>query len=68
MALPVTNSEPNGGVTQATYLPSPEAIEEFKVQQTNFSAEVWFSGGSVVNMITALRDEQIPRSGLRVFP
>ncbi|MGC2182916.1 MAG: carboxypeptidase regulatory-like domain-containing protein [Terriglobales bacterium] len=48
----VTNSEPNGGVTQATYVPSPEAIEEFKVQQTNFSAEYGFSGASVVNMIT----------------
>ena len=34
----VTNSEPNGGITQATYLPSPEAVEEFKVEQTNFSA------------------------------
>src|ERR1700704_117342 len=48
----VTNSEPNGGITAATYLPSPEAIEEFKVQQTNFSAEYGFSGASVVNMIT----------------
>ena len=48
----VTNSEPNGGITQATYLPSPEAVEEFKVEQTNFSAEYGFSGGSVVNMIT----------------
>jgi outer membrane receptor protein involved in Fe transport len=48
----VTNSEPNGGITQATYVPSPEAIEEFKVQQTNFSAEYGFSGASVVNMIT----------------
>ncbi len=48
----VTNSEPNGGVTQATYVPSPEAIEEFKVEQTNFSAEYGFSGGSIVNMIT----------------
>ena len=48
----VTNSEPNGGITQATYLPSPEAIEEFKVEQTNFSAEYGFSGASVVNMIT----------------
>ena len=48
----VTNSEPNGGITQATYLPSPEAVEEFKVQQTNFSAEYGFSGASVVNMIT----------------
>lgn len=48
----VTNSEPNGGITQATYVPSPEAVEEFKVQQTNFSAEYGFSGASVVNMIT----------------
>jgi hypothetical protein len=48
----VTNSEPNGGITAATYVPSPEAIEEFKVEQTNFSAEYGFSGGSVVNMVT----------------
>lgn len=48
----ITNFEPNGGVTQATYTPSPEAVEEFKVQQTNFSAEYGFSGGSVVNMVT----------------
>ena len=48
----VTNSEPNGGITQATYLPSPEAVEEFKVEQTNFSAEYGFSGGSVVNVVT----------------
>jgi hypothetical protein len=47
----VTNSEPNGGITAATYLPSPEAVEEFKVQQTNFSSEYGFSGGSVVNML-----------------
>src|SRR5581483_9080360 len=48
----VTNSEPNGGITSVTYLPSPEAVEEFKVEQTNFSAEYGFSGASVVNMIT----------------
>jgi hypothetical protein len=55
----VTNSEPNGGITAATYVPSPEAIEEFKVEQTNFSAEYGFSGASVVNMIT--------RSGTNAF-
>src|SRR5436190_24101449 len=47
-----TNSEPNGGITSVTYLPSPEAVEEFKVQQTNFSAEYGFSGASVVNVIS----------------
>jgi hypothetical protein len=55
----ITNFEPNGGVTQATYTPSAEAVEEFKVQQSNFSAEFGFSGASVVNMIT--------RSGSNAF-
>jgi len=48
----VTNYEPNGGVTQVTYTPSPEAVDEFRVEQSNFSAEYGFSGASVVNMIT----------------
>jgi len=48
----VTNFEPNGGVTEATYTPSAESVEEFKVQQSNFSAEYGFSGASVVNMVT----------------
>ena len=48
----ITNFEPNGGVTQAVYVPSPEAVEEFKVQQSNFSAEYGFSGASIINMIT----------------
>jgi hypothetical protein len=48
----ITNFEPNGGITNVTYTPSAEAVEEFKVEQTNFSAEYGFSGGSVVNMIT----------------
>ncbi|HXJ90792.1 MAG TPA: TonB-dependent receptor [Candidatus Binatia bacterium] len=63
----VTNSEPNGGITQATYLPSPEAVEEFKVQQTNFSAEYGFSGASVVNMITRSGTNKFHGSGYEFF-
>jgi hypothetical protein len=48
----ITNFEPNGGITNATYIPSPEAVEEFKVQQSNFSAEYGFSGASIVNVVT----------------
>src|SRR5262252_601467 len=59
----VTNSEPNGGITAATYTPSPEAVEEFKVQQTNFSAEYGFSGASVVNMITRSGTNKFHGSG-----
>ncbi|MGH9437320.1 MAG: hypothetical protein ACRD22_05330 [Terriglobia bacterium] len=55
----ITNFEPNGGVTQVTYVPSAEAVDELKVQQTNFSAQYGFSGATVVNMIT--------RSGTNAF-
>jgi hypothetical protein len=55
----ITNFEPNGGVTNVTYTPSAEAVEEFKVQQSNFSAEYGFSGSVIVNMIT--------RSGTNAF-
>ena len=52
MALRSRTLSPTAASRAATYVPSPEAIEEFKVQQTNFSAEYGFSGASVVNMIT----------------
>src|SRR5579864_3308980 len=63
----VTNSEPNGGITSTTYLPSPEAVEEFKVQQTNFSAEYGFSGASVVNMIGRSGSNKFHGSGYEFF-
>ncbi|HYA62792.1 MAG TPA: carboxypeptidase-like regulatory domain-containing protein, partial [Candidatus Sulfotelmatobacter sp.] len=48
----ITNFEPNGGITNVTYTPSADAVEELKVQQTNFSAEYGFTGATVVNMVT----------------
>ena len=63
----ITNSEPNGGVTEAYYVPSPEAVQEFKVQQTNFSAEYGFSGASVVNMITRSGTNKFHGSGYEFF-
>jgi hypothetical protein len=63
----VTNSEPNGGITTVTYLPSPEAVEEFKVQQTNFSAEYGFSGASVVNVIGRSGTNKFHGSGYEFF-
>jgi hypothetical protein len=63
----VTNSEPNGGITAVTYLPSPEAVEEFKVEQTNFSAEYGFSGASVVNVIGRSGANKFHGSGYEFF-
>jgi Carboxypeptidase regulatory-like domain len=59
----ITNFEPNGGVTNVTYTPSAEAVEEFKVQQSNFSAEYGFSGSVIVNMITRSGSNQFHGSG-----
>jgi len=59
----ITNYEPNGGVTQATYTPSPEAVEEFKVQQSSFSAEFGFSGASIVNLVTRSGSNSFHGSG-----
>ena len=48
----VMNSDNNPGVQKALYVPPVEAIQEFMVQQANFSAEFGNSGGTVVNAVT----------------
>ncbi len=47
-----TNYEQNSGIRVETYVPSVDDVEEFKVQETNFSAEYGFSGASIVNLVT----------------
>jgi hypothetical protein len=47
-----TNYEQNGSLQVISYMPSPDAIQEFKIQTSSFSAEFGFSGNTVVNMIT----------------
>ncbi len=48
----VTNFEPNSGILQVLYTPSVDAVQEFKVQQSNFSSEFGFSGGTVINLLS----------------
>jgi hypothetical protein len=48
----IMNSDNNPGVQKALYVPPVEAIEEFKIQQANFSAEFGNSGGTIVNVVT----------------
>jgi hypothetical protein len=54
-----TNFDQNSGIQEPLYLPSVDAVEEFKVQQSNFSAEFGFSGSTVLNLVT--------RSGTNAF-
>ena len=54
-----TNYEQNSGIRVDTYTPSVDAVEEFKVQESNFSAEFGFSGATIINLVT--------RSGSNIF-
>jgi hypothetical protein len=54
-----TGAELNASITQPIYVPSVDAVQEFKVQQNNFSAEIGFSGATIINLLT--------RSGTNAF-
>ncbi|MGC4053407.1 MAG: TonB-dependent receptor [Paludibaculum sp.] len=56
-----------GGTTFVGYLPTVEAIQEFKVQTNSFSAEYGNNGGTVVSMITKSGSNQFHGSGWYFF-
>jgi hypothetical protein len=47
-----TNYENGTGVLIPLYQPSVDAVQEFKVQQSGFSAETGFSASTVMNLVT----------------
>ncbi|MEW5979757.1 MAG: TonB-dependent receptor [Acidobacteriota bacterium] len=47
------------GALEPLYTPSVDSVQEFKVQQSNFSAEVGFSGSTVVNVVTRSGNNQL---------
>jgi len=47
-----TNFEQNSGLQNVPYTPSVDSVEEFKVQQSNFTAEYGFAGGTIINVVT----------------
>jgi hypothetical protein len=58
-----TNFEQNSGIQTVTYTPSVDAVEEFKVQQSNFSAEFGFAGATVINVVTRSGSNEFHGSG-----
>jgi hypothetical protein len=52
-----------GNTTFSSYTPSVDAVQEFKVQQTNFNAEYGFSGATIVNVVTRSGTNQLHGSG-----
>jgi len=47
-----TNFDQNSGIQTLIYTPSVDAVEEFKVEQSNFSAEYGFAASTVLNVVT----------------
>lgn len=62
-----TNFEQNSGIQVPTYTPSVDAVEEFKLQQSNFSAEFGFSGSTIVNLVTRSGTNSFHGSGYEFF-
>src|ERR1035441_6627366 len=58
-----TNYEQNSGIRVDTYTPSVDAVEEFKVQQSNFSSEYGFSGATIINLVTRSGTNKFHGSG-----
>lgn len=48
----IMNGESNTGIVKALYVPPVEALQEFSVLETNFSAEYGNSGGVIINAVT----------------
>jgi hypothetical protein len=63
----VTNFDQNSGIHNVPYTPSVDSVEEFKVQQTNFTAEYGFAGGTIINVVTRSGSNQFHGSGYDFF-
>ncbi len=59
----VTGAEQNAGITTVMHTPSVEAVQEFKVQTSFFSAEFGNTGGAIINMITKSGTNQFHGDG-----
>jgi len=62
-----TNFDQNSGILNVPYTPSVDSVEEFKVQQTNFTAEYGFAGGTIINVITRSGSNQFHGSAYEFF-
>ena len=52
---------------QITFQPSINTVQEFKVDNSTFSAEYGRNSGAIVNIATRSGDQRISRRGLRIF-
>jgi Carboxypeptidase regulatory-like domain len=58
-----SNYEQNTGILTPLYTPSVDAVQEYKVEQNNFSADKGFSGNTVVNVVMRSGTNRLHGSG-----
>jgi len=58
-----SNFEQHANILMPTYTPSVDAVEEFSVQGSSFSAEYGFTGSTIINMVTRSGTNQFHGSG-----
>jgi hypothetical protein len=58
-----TNYEAGSGIQVPLITPSVDSVQEFKVQQSNFSADTGFSGSTVINVVSRSGTNEIHGSG-----
>ncbi len=63
----VTVPEQNSGITSIAQTPSVDAVQEFKVQTSFFSAEFGNTGGAIINMVTKSGTNQFHGAGFWFF-
>lgn len=62
-----TNFDQNSGIQNVLYTPSVDSVEEFKVEQSNFSAEYGFAVGAIINVVTRSGSNQLHGSAYEFF-
>lgn len=62
-----TNFDQNSGIQNVLYTPSVDSVEEFKVEQSNFSAEYGFAVGAIINVVTRSGTNQLHGSLYEFF-
>ena len=50
--ITATSYEQNTGFVTPLYVPSVEAVQEFNIEESNFGAQIGFSSGTVINLVT----------------
>jgi hypothetical protein len=62
-----TNFDQNSGIQNVLYTPSVDSVEEFKVEQSNFSAEYGFAVGAIINVVTRSGTNKLHGSAYEFF-